>query len=148
MCVSLLLSPAGRGLSIPAGDDGGISPGGGGTIGGTGDITGVITGGTVDGIGGTVDGIGGVGVSRRPRRCRLYRQRRRHCGPRGTTGGWYLTLKSWTHVSGPVASPASGVAAMIGTRSTSQVTPRLLHDWPDNVTTFTQSGGCFRPLLR
>ena len=129
------------GLSIPAGDDDGITPGGGGTIGGTGDITGVITG-------GTVDGIGGVGVSRRPRRCRLYRQRRRHCGPRGTTGGWYLTLKSWTHVSGPVASPASGVAAMIGTRSTSQVTSRVFLDWPDNVTTLTQSRGWFCPLLR
>ena len=57
-------------------------------------------------------------------------------------------LSSGPHGSCPAASPASGVAAMIGTRSTSQVTSRVLLDWPDNVTTFTQSRGWFRPLLR
>ena len=127
-------------MSIPAGDDGGITPGGGGTIGGTGDITGVITGGTVDRIGGAgvpggPGGPGGTGDTGGAG------------GTRGTTGGRYMTLKSGPHVSGPVASPASDVAA-IGTRSTSQVTSRVLLDWPDNVTTFTQSRGWFRPLLR
>ena len=57
-------------------------------------------------------------------------------------------LTSGPHCSGPVASPASGVAAMIGTWSTSQVASRVLLGWPDNVTTFTQSRGWFRPLLR
>ena len=70
-------------MSIPGGDDGGITPGGGGTIGGAGDITGVTTGGTG-----------------------------------GTTGGRYLTFKSGPHVSGPDVSPASDVAAMIGTGQT------------------------------
>ena len=134
-------------MSIPGGDDGGITPGGGDNIGGTGDITGVITGGTVDRIGGPgvpggpggpsgtgdTGGAGDTGGTD---------------STRGTTGGEYLTFTSGHDVSGPVVSPASGVAAMIGTRSTSQVTSRVFLDWPDNVTTLTQSRGWFCPLLR
>ena len=92
-----------------------------------------------------MDRIGGVGVPGGPG----------SPGGTGDTGGAgdttdcrYLTLKSGPHVSGPVASPESGVAAMIGTRSTSHVTSSVLLDWPDNVTTFTQFRGWFRPLLR
>ena len=124
-------------MSILAGDGAGITSGGGGTIGGTGDITGVITG-------GTVDRICGAGVPHGPG----------SPGGTGDTGGAlnstgcrYLTLKSGPHVSGPFASPASGVAAMIGTLSTSQVTSSVLIDGPDNVTTFTQSRGWLRALL-
>ena len=118
-------------MSIAAGDDGGITRVGCATIGGAGDITGVIKGGDgvprgpdgPDGAGGT----GGTGGTH---------------GTGSTTGGRYLMLTSGPHGSGPVASTTSGVTAMIGTRSTSQVTPRVLLDWPDNVTTFTQSRGC------
>ena len=111
-------------MPFPPGDDGGITPVGGATIGGDGDIAGVITGGA-----GVPGGPGGPGVP-------------------GGPDGMYLMLTSGPHGSGQAASPGSGVAAMSGTRSTSQVTFRVLLDWPDNVTTFTQSRGWFRPLLR
>ena len=137
------------GLSVPGGDDGGITPGGGGTIVGAGAITGVITGGTDNRCGGTGD-PGGTGSTGVIGGADVPGDAGDNGGTGGTsgTGGRCLTLKSGPHVSGPVASPASGIAAMIGTRSTSQVTSRVLLGWPDNVTTFTRSHGWFRPLLR
>ena len=137
-------------MSVPGEDDGSITPGGGGTIGGAGDITGVITGGTVNrrggaGVPGSPGGTGGTGNTGGTGGTD---DTGGTSGTGGTTSRRYLMLKSGPNVSGPVAFPASGVAAMIDTRSTSQVTSRVLLDWSDRMTTVTQSRGWFRPLSR
>ena len=125
--------PSTRRLPFPPGHDGGITPVGGATIGGASDITGVITGG--GGVPGVSGGPGGTDVVGSP-------------GGPGRPGGMCLMLTSGPHGSGPAAYPGSGVVAMIGRWSTSHVTFRVLLDWPDNVTTFTQSRGWFHPVLR
>ena len=111
-------------------DGGGITPGGGsGAIGGACGLTGIITSGTADGTGDTVNTSGAV----------------------GSTGG---TKRRWRLMFGGAVSfctslaPTFGAAAMIGARSTSHVTFRVLLTLSCPVTTLTQSRGWPRPRLR